>query len=53
MRIGQPFSLPVVEGKLSRPVLESMTDTIMQRVAVLLPEEYQGHYALQESSVRG
>ena len=53
VRIGQPFSLPVVEGKLSRPVLESMTDTIMQRVAVLLPEEYQGHYALQESSVRG
>ena len=53
VKIGQPFSLPVVDGKLSRPVLDSMTDTIMQRVAALLPEEYQGHYALQKSGIGG
>lgn len=45
VRIGQPFSLPVVEGRLQRPQLESFTTLIMQRVAMLLPPQYQGVYA--------
>ena len=53
VRIGQPFSLPVVEGKLSRPVLENMNDAIMQRVASLLPEEYQGHYTPTKTAIQG
>ena len=50
--IGQPFTLPVIEGKLSRPVLENLSDMIMQRVAALLPEEYRGYYATQGSGTR-
>ncbi|MSQ13470.1 MAG: 1-acyl-sn-glycerol-3-phosphate acyltransferase [Dehalococcoidia bacterium] len=46
LRIGQPFSLPVIEGRLQRPQLESFTTMIMQRVAMLLPLHYQGVYAL-------
>ena len=41
VRIGQPFSLPVMEGKLSRPVLEHLADMIMQRIADILPEGYR------------
>ena len=53
VRIGDPFSLPVFEGKLSRPVLEHLTDTIMLRVADLLPPEYRGYYAPQKAESRG
>lgn len=49
-RIGQPFSLPVVEGRLQRPQLESFTTLIMQRIAMLLPPPYQGVYALSVAS---
>jgi 1-acyl-sn-glycerol-3-phosphate acyltransferase len=45
VRIGQPFSLPVIEGRVPRPVLEDLTTMIMSRVAALLPPEYRGHYA--------
>ena len=45
VRIGEPFSLPVMEGKLSRPVLEHMADIITQRIADLLPLEYRGYYS--------
>lgn len=45
VNIGMPFSLPVVEGKPSKEVLQSLTDMIMDRVAMLLPEEYRGAYA--------
>ena len=44
VNIGQPFSLPTIEGNVETPVLESLTDMIMQRVAALLPEEYRGVY---------
>ena len=43
-RIGSPFTLPVIEGKPSREVLESLTDMIMMRIAELLPDEYRGVY---------
>ncbi len=50
--IGDPFTLPVVEGKLTKPVLQSLTDMIMLRVADLLPQKYRGHYATEEAVSR-
>ena len=43
--IGEPFTLPVVEGRLERAVLHSLTDQVMERIAALLPPEYRGVYA--------
>ncbi len=45
INIGQPFSLPPVEGKLTREKLVEFTDFIMQRIAELLPPQYHGVYA--------
>ena len=50
--IGQPFTLPVIEGNLSREVLGSMRDMIMGRIAAMLPEEYRGVYAIPSQSQR-
>lgn len=44
VRIGEPFTLPRVEGRLSRAQLEESTELIMKRVAALLPEGYRGVY---------
>ena len=52
VHIGQPFSLPVIEGRVPRPVLEDLADMVMSRVAALLPPEYRGYYAEGEP-VRG
>lgn len=49
VRIGQPFSVPPIEGKAGRAQLEAITTMIMERVAVLLPESYRGMYALEEN----
>ena len=43
--IGQPFSLPVIEGRVSKEVMKSLLDMIMGRIALLLPESYRGVYA--------
>lgn len=43
--IGEPFTLPVMEGRLEREVLHSLTDQVMERIAALLPPEYRGVYA--------
>jgi 1-acyl-sn-glycerol-3-phosphate acyltransferase len=45
INIGQPFSLPPVEGKLTREKLVEYTDIIMQHIAELLPPKYRGVYA--------
>ncbi len=45
VNIGQPFSLPSIEGRPSRELLRSMTTDIMHRVCDLLPESYHGVYA--------
>lgn len=45
VKIGEPFTLPVIEGKLSRPLLQQVTDIIMDRIAQLLPPQYRGYYA--------
>ena len=46
VNIGQPFTLPAIEGRPSHEVLQSMADIIMSRIAALLPENYRGVYAL-------
>jgi 1-acyl-sn-glycerol-3-phosphate acyltransferase len=45
INIGKPFSLPPVEGKLTREKLVEYTDMIMRRIAELLPPKYRGVYA--------
>ena len=42
--IGQPFSVPPMEGTVVRGQLEAITTMIMERVATLLPESYRGVY---------
>ena len=47
MNIGSVFSIPSIDESLSKEVLGSLTDMIMQRVAALLPPSYQGVYRPQ------
>jgi len=47
VNIGQPFSLPLIDGRVRGDVLQSLTDMIMARVASLLPEDYRGVYSLK------
>ena len=50
VKIGQPFSIPPMEGRVGREQLEAIATMIMDRVAALLPESYRGVYALKEKS---
>jgi 1-acyl-sn-glycerol-3-phosphate acyltransferase len=47
MRIGEPFRLPLLEGKGAerREARQRHADLVMQHIAALLPEEYRGVYA--------
>jgi len=47
MRIGEPFSLPPVEGKgaVRRAARQRNADLVMKHIAALLPPEYHGVYA--------
>ena len=45
VNIGYPFSLPAVNGKLTRVELAQFTNSIMERIAELLPPEYRENYA--------
>ena len=45
VNIGRAFTLPDIEGRPSREVVESLTDMVMERIAMLLPAEYRGAYA--------
>lgn len=51
--IGQPFSLPVIEGHPSREAMKSLLDMIMGRIAALLPQDYQGVYSSQGQTIPG
>ena len=42
--IGKPFTLPLLEGIVRRSGMKSLTDLMMNRVAVLLPEAKRGLY---------
>ncbi|MBA7468850.1 1-acyl-sn-glycerol-3-phosphate acyltransferase [subsurface metagenome] len=50
VNIGQPFSLPPVNGKLTKEELVRLTNYTMERIAELLPQEYQGNYTKKEVS---
>ena len=49
IRIGQPFTVPQMEGNIVRGQLEAIATMIMERVATLLPESYRGVYGLVKS----
>ena len=42
--IGPPFTLPTIEGRIPRPVMQGMLRTVMERVALQLPPEFRGVY---------
>ena len=48
VNIGSPFSLPKVEGTIDSAILKSMTDMIMERISILLPEKYRGVYDIEK-----
>jgi 1-acyl-sn-glycerol-3-phosphate acyltransferase len=50
VNIGRAFTLPNIEGRLNRDVLRSLTDMMMDRVAMLLPPEYRGEYGLSTAA---
>jgi 1-acyl-sn-glycerol-3-phosphate acyltransferase len=43
--VGQPFTLDTTGQKMTRLLRQEITDEIMYRIAVLLPEDYRGEYA--------
>ncbi len=44
IRVGKAFCLDFPPGRLDRELRRKMVDEIMYQLAVLLPEEYRGHY---------
>jgi 1-acyl-sn-glycerol-3-phosphate acyltransferase len=50
VNIGQPFYLPPAGSKVTRVKLAEHTDFIMQRIAELLPPQYRGNYAGEETA---
>ncbi len=44
VNIGEVFSLPDIEGRPGKDVMESMMTMVMHRITDLLPEEYHGVY---------
>lgn len=52
VNIGQPFTPPVIEGRLSKEVVAGVLEIIMRRVAMLLPPQYQGVYGLPDATAR-
>ena len=48
VNIGQPFHLPWAGSKLTKEELAGLTSYVMERIAELLPQEYQGAYAKKE-----
>jgi 1-acyl-sn-glycerol-3-phosphate acyltransferase len=48
VNIGQPFSLPQSNGDLNKVELTKLTGYIMEHIAELLPQQYQGEYATRK-----
>ena len=44
VNIGQVFSVPPIEGRPNKELLNSISDMIMQRVAMLVPDDIRGVY---------
>ena len=51
--IGSPFTLPEIEGRPSKDILQSLSDMIMMRIADLLPSNYRGYYASNATVLPG
>lgn len=47
---GTPFNLPPTDGKLSREQRNQLLNTIMLKIAALLPPEYRGVYGGEENA---
>ena len=52
INIGPPFTPPVLEGRIGREAINGVSAMMMNRIAVLLPEEYRGVYALSQREGR-
>ena len=48
VNIGRPFYLSTGNSKLTKEELAGLTNSIMERIAALLPREYRGGYAGEE-----
>jgi 1-acyl-sn-glycerol-3-phosphate acyltransferase len=44
INIGRPFKFPSVDGRLTRPQTKSLAETMMHKIAILLPPENRGIY---------
>ena len=44
INVGQPFKLPSIEGRITRPQTKLLTDLMMNKIAALLPQENRGAY---------
>ena len=53
INIGTTFSIPSVDGRLGKEVLDSLTDMIMGKVAALLPPSYRGVYKIKRTEDYG
>ena len=45
VNIGRPFHLPPLSDRLTKVELTELTDSIMERIAELLPKKYRGNYS--------
>ena len=52
VNIGTVFSLPSIDGRLNAEVIDSLTDSIMHKIAALLPDEYKGVYSAAPQTAR-
>lgn len=49
VKLGKPFKLPPIEGRIRRDQLQHLVDSMMEEISALLPAEYQGVYRLDPS----
>ncbi len=45
IRVGKQFKLKFADTRVDRTIRRRMVDEIMYQLAILLPEEYRGHYS--------
>ena len=45
VRIGTAFTIPYIEGRLNEALIQDISDSIMSRIAYLLPTNYRGSYS--------
>lgn len=50
VRMGQPFTIGKIDGKLTRSQAKGLADLTMGRVAALLPQEHRGVYENREGA---